>query len=61
MFVVQSLQSLWQPASGDIYIYIAIYLGDRDGGIPNCLLAIRVGAVKSIGSIIAFGLPSDQG
>lgn len=29
-----------------IFIYIAIYLGDGDGGIPNCLLASRVGAVK---------------
>lgn len=46
MLVVHSLQRLWQPASGDRYIYIAICLRDGGGGIPSCLLAIRVGAVK---------------
>lgn len=42
---------LWCTASKvsgslPVDIYIAIYLGDGDGEIPNCLLAIRVGAVK---------------
>lgn len=39
-------------------LYIAICLGDGDGGIASFSLAIRVGAVKKIfGSIIAFCLP----